>query len=142
MPHRHRAVAAADGRSLAAASSGVRAPRGGDGARQVPGTVAAVEGADDDEAAELLVLGDAMAVDQGQLHARLGERLARIHVEEKSLVKDAPTLVAATENWVVRLVEDSDGRGDDAARRRSGLFATHPTSFVQHVHLDVHLCVQ
>lgn len=111
------------GWTLVADKSGVWTPGVGDLGRRLSPAVTVVERVDD-KPADVVVLGDAVAVDQNQFHRDVGEWLSRLDVEEK------------------RFVEDSDRRRNDAARHATSLFAIHPLAFVQHVHLDVHVCTQ
>jgi len=87
VPDRYRSIAPADGWMLAAANSAKRAPHAGDVSRLLPPLVAAVERAHD-ELPEVLVLGDAMAVDEEQFDRDVVEGLTRIDVEEERLVED------------------------------------------------------
>jgi len=75
VPDSNRSVVPAYGWVLTAANPVLRAPHAGDVSRRLPPLVAAVERADD-ELADVLVAGDAVAVDQDQFDGDVPERLA------------------------------------------------------------------
>jgi len=75
VPDSNRSVVPAYGWVLTAANPALRAPHAGDVSRRLPPLVAAVERADD-ELADVLVAGDAVAVDQDQFDGDVPERLA------------------------------------------------------------------